>query len=145
MKTGTIRYVRKKVRVEMRPFVDSFNRRKIRKSALDASKAPVNIDRISPDRLGKVFDSWKDEMKTNGPPRERRRYPGMYPSKGSCLAMAKMAAPRARKILPMMPLTRGPYASRMVPTGRAETLVTTAAMVNIKFSLGETSALGSVI
>jgi hypothetical protein len=36
-----------------------------------------------------------------------------------------------------MPHTRGPYASRMVPTGRAETLVTTAAIVNIKFNLGD--------
>lgn len=59
----------------------------------------------------------------------------MYPSNGSLLAVPKSTAPRARQILPMTPLTRGPYASRMVPTGRAETLVTTAAIVNIKFSL----------
>ena len=41
----------------------------------------------------------------------------------------------ARQMLPMMPQTRGPYLSRMVPTGRAATLVETAAIVNIKFSL----------
>jgi hypothetical protein len=35
----------------------------------------------------------------------------------------------------MMPQTRGPYLSRMVPTGRAATLVETAAIVNIRFSL----------
>lgn len=134
---GTTRYDRKNVRVEMRPFVVSLRSRKIRKSALDASNAPVSIERISPDRLGNVFDSWKEEMKTNGPPRERRRYPGMYPSKGNCFAMANRVAPVARQMLPMMPHTRGPYASRMVPTGRAETLVTTAAIVNIKFNLGD--------
>jgi hypothetical protein len=135
MKMGTTRYARKNFCDEMAPFVCSFRRRKMRKSALDASNAPVNIDRISPDRFGKVLDSWKDEMNTKGPPRARSRYPGIYPSNGNCLAMANRAAPMARQQLPMMPLTRGPYASRMVPTGSADTLVTTAAIVNIKFSL----------
>jgi hypothetical protein len=67
------------VRVGMRPFLVSLslNRRKTGKKSLDVSNAPVNIDRISPDLLGNVFDSWKEEMKTNGPPRERSRYPGM--------------------------------------------------------------------
>jgi hypothetical protein len=39
--------------------------------------------------------------------------------------------PTRSGLLPVIPQTRGPYASRIVPTGRAETLVTTAAMVNI--------------
>jgi hypothetical protein len=93
------------------------------------------MDRIRPDRAGNVFDRWNDVMNTKGPPRARRRYPGIYPSNGSLCAVAKSSAPIARQKLPMMPLTRGPYASRMVPTGRAETLVTTAAIVNIRFNL----------
>lgn len=94
------------------------------------------MDRIRPDRCGKVFDNWKEEMKTKGPPRARNRYPGMYPSKGSSLEKAKRRAPMAMHTLPIIPLTRGPYVSRIVPTGRAQTLVATAAMVNIRFNLG---------
>lgn len=74
-------------------------------------------------------------MKTKGPPRARKRYPGMYASKGSCIAKAMRRAPMVRSMLPMMPLTRGPYLSRIVPTGRAQTLVATAAVVNMKLSL----------
>jgi hypothetical protein len=48
-------------------------RRNIRNTALDASNAPVNADRIRPERKGKVFDSWKDEMKMKGPPRDSSR------------------------------------------------------------------------
>lgn len=35
----------------------------------------------------------------------------------------------------MTPQTRGPYLSRTVPTGRAQTLVATAAVVNMRFNL----------
>jgi hypothetical protein len=33
-----------------------------RKSALDASNAPVSRARMRPELRGKAFDSWKDEM-----------------------------------------------------------------------------------
>lgn len=66
----------KKDRIQMSS-VRSLSRRKIRKTALDASKAPVNMDRIRPERRGNVFDSWKDEMNMNGPPRDSSRYPGI--------------------------------------------------------------------
>lgn len=73
----------------------------------------------------------------NGPPRDNSRYPGMYPSNERLLANANRVAPAARQKLPIIPATRGPYVSKIVPMGKAETLVATAAMVNIKFSLIE--------
>lgn len=109
--------------------------RKTRKRALEASKAPVSMDSIRPERVGKVLDKWKDEMKTNGPPSARRRYPGIYPSKGRCAANPNRRAPAARKILPMILLIRGPKVSSIVPTGRAQTFVATAAIVNMRFRL----------
>lgn len=45
--------------------------------AEDESKAPVSRARIKPECCGKVFDSWKEDMKTKGPPRARKKYPGM--------------------------------------------------------------------
>lgn len=38
-------------------------------------------------------------------------------------------------MLPMTPQTLGPYLSSTVPTGRAQTLVATAAVVNMRFNL----------
>ena len=105
--------------------------------ALDESKAPVSKARMRPEFCGKVFESWKEEMNTKGPPRARKRYPGIYASKGSCVAKAIRREPTVRSILPMMPLIRGPYLSRTVPTGRAQTFVATAAVVNMKLSLTE--------
>lgn len=49
----------------------------------------------------------------------------------------KKTLPRVRSMLPITPLTLGPYLSRMVPIGRAATFVATAAVVNIRFSLKE--------
>lgn len=109
--------------------------RKIRKTALDASKAPVKDESISPERAGKVFDRWNDEMKMKGPPRAKKRYPAIYPSNGRWFASARRSAPTKRKILPIIPHTRGPYVSRIVPTGRADTFVATAAIVNIRLRL----------
>lgn len=73
MNTGTMRYTAKKLLIDTRPFVYSLNSLKSRNRALEASKAPVSIDRIRPDRVGKVFDRWKDGMNTNGPPNARNK------------------------------------------------------------------------
>lgn len=100
--------------------------------ALDESNAPVRSARMRPECLGKVLESWKEEMNTNGPPSARKRYPGIYPSKGNCHANAKKSAPIANKKLPRIPQTRGPKLSKMAPIGRAATLVPTAAIVNIR-------------
>ena len=108
--------------------------------ALDESKAPVSNARMRPECCGNVLESWNDGMKTKGPPRARKRYPGIYASNGSWVANAKRMAPMASRMLPMIPLTRGPYLSRIVPTGRATTFVATAAVVNMKLSLDEYSA-----
>lgn len=113
----------------------SLTKRKIKNSALEASNAPVSMDRIDPERVGNVFERWKDEMNMNGPPKDKKRYPGMYPSKPMLLESPKSIAPRERKPLPIIPHTRGPYVSRIVPIGRADTLVATAAMVNIRLRL----------
>jgi len=47
--------------------------------------------------------------------------------------------PVARKMLPRIPHTRGPYRSRMAPTGRADMLVVIDARVKKKFSLGRSA------
>lgn len=107
----------------------------MRNRALEESKAPVSRARIEPEYWGKVLLSWKDGMNTNGPPRARKRYPGMYASKGILWAKANSSDPMLREIAPMMLLTRGPKRSSMVPTGRAATFVDTAAIVNMRFSL----------
>lgn len=39
----------------------------------EESNAPVSIDRINPELFGKVFESWKEDMKMNGPPRAMSR------------------------------------------------------------------------
>ena len=41
--------------------------------ALEESKAPVRRARMRPEFRGKVLESWKDDMKTKGPPRARNR------------------------------------------------------------------------
>lgn len=101
--------------------------RYIRKMALEESKAPVNNARMSPECFGKAFDSWKLLMNTKGPPRARKRYPGVYPSKGKSQAKAKNRHPRVSQKLPITPQTRGPKLSRIAPIGRAATFVPTAA------------------
>lgn len=73
MNTGTMRYAAKKLPTDTRPWVCSFNSLKSRNRALEASKAPVSIERIRPDRVGNVFDKWKDGMNTNGPPSARNK------------------------------------------------------------------------
>jgi hypothetical protein len=93
------------------------------------------MDRINPDRVGNVLDSWNDEIKMKGPPSDRKRYPGIYASKGRLAAKLSSKAPKMRHMLPMIPQTRGPYLSRIVPTGKADTLVATAAIVNMRFRL----------
>ena len=45
--------------------------------------------------------------------------------------------PIATKTAEMIPHARGPYVSRIVPTGSATTFVETAAIVNIKLSLAD--------
>jgi hypothetical protein len=117
------------------PLVRSLASRKTKNKALDASNAPVSVDKINPERVGKVLDSWNDEIKMKGPPSDRKRYPGMYASKGRLAATLSSKAPKVRHMLPMMPQTRGPYVSRTVPTGKADTLVATAAIVNTRFRL----------
>ena len=49
--------------------------------------------------------------------------------------MVRNTDPRAINMLPTMPQTLGPYLSKIVPTGKAQTFVATAAVVNIKLSL----------
>jgi hypothetical protein len=117
------------------PLLRSLASRKTKNKALDASNAPVSIDRINPDRVGNVLDSWNDEIKMKGPPSDRKRYPGIYASKGRLAAKLSSKAPKMRHMLPMIPQTRGPYLSRIVPTGKADTLVATAAIVNMRFRL----------
>ena len=70
-----------------------------------------------------------------GPPRARHRYPGMYASKDTRVAKMKRVHPQVMNMLPMILDIRGPYRSRMVPTGKATTFVTTAAIVNMRLSL----------
>lgn len=55
------------------PCVRWLARRNNRNTALEASNAPVSVDRISPEWVGKVLDRWNDEIKMKGPPRDKKR------------------------------------------------------------------------
>lgn len=73
MTTGTARYQRKNLWWPNDPAVLSNAMRYTRNNALEASNAPVSRARISPECLGKAFESWNDEMYVKGPPRARNR------------------------------------------------------------------------
>lgn len=77
---GTNEYTRKNRCTEKDPLVFSLSNRKNRNNALDASNAPVIIERIKLERAGNAFERWNDEMYMNGPPRARKKYPVVYAS-----------------------------------------------------------------
>lgn len=47
-------------------------------------------------------------LQMKGPPKAKKRYPGIYPSKGSVYAKEKNNAPIASRKLPSIPHNRGP-------------------------------------
>lgn len=73
---------------------------------------------------------------------ERRKYPHIYPSYCKRCAYAIERLPIARRRHPVILVARGPNASRIAPTGRAETLAATAAMVNMRFNLHVVNIVG---
>ena len=56
MNNGTNKYTRKNRCVEKDPLVFSLTNRKTRNNALDASNAPVMIERIKLERAGNAFE-----------------------------------------------------------------------------------------